>query len=190
MLRREYQKPGIDLLDNDMFNIDISFSCSSGTRWGNVRPHLLLHLDLLWDLDLQRNLKYLSWQYIFPAMEIVFSFCMHRVSKKFKDSFLKDCFINIQFLQLASETMTFYLVHPNINLSIVYVTVCYLFVLLLLCIQLHDWLHRIVSNLQYLILILVWGCNIDWTCFVSPIWELYVFHLMIAYELRNDRKIY
>jgi len=44
--------------------------------------------------------------------------------------------------------------------------------LLLLCIQLHDSLYRITSNLQYLILILVWGCNTDCTCFVSPIWEL------------------
>jgi len=73
-----------------------------------------------------------------PAMEIVFSFCMHRVAKKFKQSFLKHCFINIQFLQLESKTMTFYIAHPTVNLPIVYVTVCYLFMLLLLCIQLHD----------------------------------------------------
>jgi len=39
----------------------------------NVGPHLLLNLDRLWDLDLQRNLKYQSWRYIFPAMEIVFT---------------------------------------------------------------------------------------------------------------------
>jgi len=71
-------------------------------------------------------------------MEIFCSFYMHRVAKKFKHSFLKHCFINIQFLQLASETMTFCLVHPTVNLSIVYVTVCYLFMLLLLYIQLHD----------------------------------------------------
>jgi len=70
-------------------------------------------------------------------MEIVFSFCMHRVAKMFKHSFLKHCFINIQFRQLASETMTFYVVHPTVNLSIVYVAVCYLFMLLLLYIQLH-----------------------------------------------------
>ena len=71
-------------------------------------------------------------EYIFPAMEIVFSFCVHGVTKnpvlrKFKHSFLKHCFINIQILQLASETMTFYVVHPTVNHSIVCVTVCYLF---------------------------------------------------------------
>jgi len=71
-------------------------------------------------------------------MEIIFSFSMHRVAKMFKHSFLKHCFINIQFLQLASETMTYYVVHPTVHLSIVYVSVCYLFLLLLLCIQLHD----------------------------------------------------
>jgi len=48
----------------------------------NVGPRLLLNLYVLWDLDLQRKLKYLSWQYIFPVMEIVFSFYMHRVAKK------------------------------------------------------------------------------------------------------------
>jgi len=57
--------------------------------------------------------------------------------------------------------MTFHVVHPAVNLSIVYVTVCYLFMLLLLCIQLHDCVYRIASSLQYLILILVLGCNID-----------------------------
>jgi len=82
-------------------------------------------------------------------------------------------FINIQFLQLASQTMTFCVVHTTVNLSIVYVTVCYLFMSLLLCTKLHDWIYRIVSNLQYLIFILVWGCNTEWIYFVSPIWELF-----------------
>jgi len=31
---------------------------------------------------------------------------------------LKDCFIIIQFLQLASGTMTFYVVHATVNISI------------------------------------------------------------------------
>jgi len=65
--------------------------------------------------------------------------------------------------------MTFYVVHPTANLPLVYVTVCYLFMLLLLYMQLHDWLYRIASSLQSTISMLVWGCNIDWTCFVSPI---------------------
>jgi len=34
--------------------------------------------------------------------------------------------------------MTFYVVHTTVNLSSVYVTVCYLFMLLLLHMQLHD----------------------------------------------------
>jgi len=42
----------------------------------------------------------------------------HRVAKKFKHSFLKHFFINIQFLNLESETMTFYVVHTIVNLSI------------------------------------------------------------------------
>jgi len=63
---------------------------------------------------------------------------MHTAAKKFKHSFLKHCFINIQFLQLASETMTFYVVHPTLNLSIVCVTICYLFMLLLWYMQLHE----------------------------------------------------
>jgi len=33
---------------------------------------------------------------------------MHWVAKKFKHSFLKHCFINIQFLQSASETSVAY----------------------------------------------------------------------------------
>jgi len=48
---------------------------------------------------------------------------------------------------LASEAITFYVVHPAVNLSIVYVTVCYLFMLLLLYKQLHNSLYRIASNL-------------------------------------------
>jgi len=35
-----------------------------------------------------------------------------------KQSFLKHCFINIQFLQLASDAMPFYVVYPTVNLSI------------------------------------------------------------------------
>ena len=54
------------------------------------------------------------------------------------------------------------MVPPNAYLSIVYVTVCYLFMLLLSYPQFHDWLYRIVSNLHYLILILVWECETDW----------------------------
>jgi len=98
---------------------------------------------------------------------------MHRVAKKFKHLFLTHCFINIQFLQLASETMTSYVVHPTVNLSTIYVIVCHLFMLLLLCIQLHGLLYWIASNPQYLILILLWGCNSDWICFASPTWELF-----------------
>ena len=110
---------GLDLLDNDMFKLSIYPPAVLQVQGGkNLGSHLLLHLDLSWDLDLQRNLKYLSLQYIFPAMEIFFSICMHRVPKMFKHSFLKHCFINIQFLQVVSETMTFNVVHPTVNLSI------------------------------------------------------------------------
>ena len=136
----------------------------------NVGPHLLLNVDLWWDLDLQRNLKYLSWQYIFPAMEIVFSFCMHRAAKTFKHSFLKHCFINIQYLQLASGTMTFYVVHPTVNLSIVYVTVCYLFMLLLLSMQLHDWLP---DRKQPLVLDIDAGVRVQhWLNMLSTDWTV------------------
>jgi len=62
---------------------------------------------------------------------------------------------------MASKTLTLYLVHPNANLSLVNVTFCYLFLLLLLFAQRQDWLYRIASNLQYLIVILVCGCETD-----------------------------
>ena len=69
MLRRWYQKSGIDLLYKDMFKLSIYPPDVLQVQGGeNVVPHLILNLDVLWDLDLQRNLKYLSWQNIFPAM--------------------------------------------------------------------------------------------------------------------------
>jgi len=37
----------------------------------NAGPHLLLNLDLLWDLELQSNLKSLIWQQILTPMQIV-----------------------------------------------------------------------------------------------------------------------
>jgi len=50
--------------------------------------------------------------------------------------------------------MIFHVVHQTVNLSIVHVIVCYLFMLLLLYMQLHDWLVQsqatfsIVGNLR------------------------------------------
>jgi len=78
---------------------------------------------------------------------------MHRAIKKFKHSVLNI----VSTISMACESMTFYIFHPNTNLSRVYVAVCCLFMLLLLYAQLHGWLYCIASKQQCLISILVWG---------------------------------
>ena len=85
----------------------------------NTGSHLLFNLDLLWDLELQRNLKSLSWQQL-PPMQIDFN--LHAYGNQEIQVLSLKLFH--QFLHLVSETMNLYTLHLFILPFVIYS--CYL----------------------------------------------------------------
>ena len=81
---------------------------------------------LSWDLELQRDLKSLATT---SSNGSCYLMRMFRATRKF----LYNQFLNLfhQFLQLASEAITLYIVHPNEYLPNIYTTVWYLFIFIL-----------------------------------------------------------
>jgi len=86
---------------------------------------------------------------------------------------LKSLFNLHAFHQLAPEAMNIYIFHPNANPSLLYVQPFALYSCYFCCT--HNCMADCTgSQASYIIWhkILVWGCEIDCSRFVSPIWEL------------------
>jgi len=90
---------------------------------------------------------------------------MHRVAEKFKPFIIKTLFHQYSIPSIGIWDNDLLRSLPNCTSFNFYETICCLLMLLLLYIQLHDWLYRIASNLQCLILMLGWERNTDWTRF-------------------------